>query len=110
MNLVIVLGQLSLLSDLLDRVSADAGQELQAIEERNAAGDYESFELYEAAEDTPFARLNSAARAVAYELVTLVESELHDGIPNYLLRALLPPLQPRFVRRNGFVVSSLPWL
>jgi hypothetical protein len=77
-NLVIVQGQLSLLANFLDRVSTDAGRELKAIEERNVDGTFDSLESYQAALDYPLARLHIAARAVAYELVALVESELHQ--------------------------------
>ncbi len=78
MNLVIIQGQLSLLANFLNRVSTDAGQELEAIDERNADGAYDSLESYQDALDYPLARLHIAARAVAYELVALVESELHQ--------------------------------
>lgn len=77
MNLVIVQAQLSLLADFLDRVTAEVVQELSSIEERKLAGEFQSLDAYEHAVDYPFARIEIAARAVAYELVGLVESELH---------------------------------
>lgn len=78
MNLVIVQIQLDLLANFLDRVTAEAGQELDVIEERRLAGAFQSFSDYEHAVDYPVGRIRLAARAVAYELVALVESELHD--------------------------------
>lgn len=77
-NLVIVQAQLSLLTSFLDRVSTDAGQEIEAIETRNMDGAFDSLESYQAELDYPIARIDIAARAVAYELVALVESELHQ--------------------------------
>ena len=78
MNLIIVQIQLDLLSNFLDRVTAEAGQELDSIEDRRLAGDFPSFGDYEQAIDFPLARIQIAARAVAYELVALVEGELHQ--------------------------------
>lgn len=78
MNLVVVGIQLDLLSNFLDRVTAEAGQELASIEDRRLAGDFPSFGDYEHVVDRPFARIQIAARAVAYELVALVEGELHQ--------------------------------
>jgi hypothetical protein len=77
-NLVVLQGQLSLLANFLDRVSTEAGQELEAVDERNADGAFDSLESYQDALDYPLARLDIAARALAYELVALVESELHQ--------------------------------
>ena len=78
MNLVIVEAKLQLLGNFLDHVTAEAGQELALIEDRRLAGDLPSFSDYEDAVDRPFARIQIAARAVAYELVALVEDELHQ--------------------------------
>jgi len=64
------------LQDFLDHVSADAGRELDEIEKHNQDGMYLEFEDYEAALDPPFIRLEIASRAVLYELVALVETEL----------------------------------
>jgi hypothetical protein len=77
-NLVNVQIQLDLLSNFLDRGKAEVGQELTSIEERKLAGDFRTYEDYERAVDYPFARVEIGARAVAYELVALVESELHQ--------------------------------
>lgn len=77
MNLVIVHSCLDMLSDFFDRVTADAGRELDLIEARRLAGDFASFEDYENVVERPFVRIKIAARAVAYELVALVEGELH---------------------------------
>lgn len=78
MNLVIVHGWLDMLRNFFERVLADACEELDLIEARRLAGEFASFEDYENGVDRPFVRIEVAARAVAYELVALVEGELHD--------------------------------
>ena len=72
MNLVVVHMQLDMLSNFFERVTADAGQELHLIEERRLAGEFAYFEDYEHVVARPFARIEIAARAVAYELVAPV--------------------------------------
>jgi hypothetical protein len=70
--------QLELLRNFLDCVSAEADRELSSIEEQRLAGEFRSLGDYERAIDYPIARIEIAARAVAYELVALVEGELHQ--------------------------------
>ena len=77
MNLIFIQIQLDLLANFLDRVAAEAGQELSSIEERRMAGDFQSLGDYEHVVGRPLARIEIGARAVAYELVALVEGELH---------------------------------
>lgn len=77
-NLVTIGIQLELLRNFLDCVSAEADRELSSIEERRLAGEFRSLGDYERAIDYPIARVEIAARAVAYELVALVEGELHQ--------------------------------
>jgi len=75
-NLIIIDITLDSLRNFLDHVVAEAGQELQAVEERNQSGAFD-WEAYEAAFDEPLTRLDIASRAVQYELVALIESEIY---------------------------------
>lgn len=75
MNMVIVTMTLGSLRDFLDHVSADAGHELESIEERAQNGAFDTDDSYEAALSRPWQRLEIAARA---ELVALVERELQQ--------------------------------
>jgi len=77
MNMVIVTMTLGSLRDFLDHISADAGHELELIEERAQSGAFDTYDSYEAELSAPWERLQIAARAVQYELVALVERELH---------------------------------
>lgn len=77
MNLVSVHTRLDMLANFFERVTVDACQELASIEDRRLAGDFASLEAYENAVDRPFARVDIAARAVAYEVVAFIEAELH---------------------------------
>ncbi|MFZ1005482.1 MAG: hypothetical protein WAN65_01515 [Candidatus Sulfotelmatobacter sp.] len=74
---VLVVATLQALRDFLDHVSADAGRELASIEERALAGSFSAYESYEAELGVPLVRLEIGVRAVQYELVALVEKELH---------------------------------
>jgi|ERR1022692_442667 len=76
-RLVMVHITLEVLRNFLDHVAADAGQELEAVEERNESGAFE-LDDYEAALEEPLARMEIAARAVQYELLALVESQLYQ--------------------------------
>lgn len=78
LNLVTIGIQLELLKNFFDRVTAEADSELSSIEERRLAGEFKSLGDLEQAVDYPIARTEIAVRAVAYELVALVEGELHE--------------------------------
>lgn len=68
--------RISALRNFLDRVSADAIEELEEIKGRCGSGQIADYLDYEHQTDFPFARVEIATRAVAYEVVALVEAQL----------------------------------
>ena len=78
MNPILIDCQLQSLKDFLGFVSEGAGREWDSIEHQRQAGEFTEYEDWDAASDRPFILVEIAIRAVAYELVALTESELHD--------------------------------
>jgi hypothetical protein len=68
--------RLGVLEYFLERVTADAVNELDRIQQRCTAGEFHTFEEYESAESLPYSSVEIASRAIAQELVNLVEGEL----------------------------------
>jgi hypothetical protein len=68
---------ISMIRDFAKRVEADVAAEFDDIEARRVNGQIASVLDLEWAENFPLARLEIAARAVAYEVTAVVEQQLH---------------------------------
>jgi hypothetical protein len=86
-SMVIMTLTLASLRNFLDHVCAEAERELASINERVRREAFEGREFDDGAFDAPLCRLEIAARAVQYELVALVETELHRSAHEPWLRS-----------------------
>jgi hypothetical protein len=63
------------LKNFLDHVVAEAINEIESIDNRRLAGEFEASEDYESVEDLPLARIEIGSRAVGQELANFLESD-----------------------------------
>ncbi len=96
--LMMTLEWILMITNFAERVQTDVAAEFDQIETQRLNGEIREYIDLERAENFPLARLEIGARAVAYEVVAVVEQQLHAAAEG-------PWLQDQLSKRPGNLPS-----